>query len=282
MKRFTIFLFVLLFCTAATAQSKPWSLEPCATTGPAASARAKYAAAVRAAAPDTPLYTPHPFPTTPQEVFEDFVVYHMNAFRDTPNTEIPPEQLRLLTALETNQVRYEVVKVEDWTPLRCGSRKARETWSVLRIFDTSTGDELVRATVDNVGHVGKLRLRPVDGSLAPMMDLSTATASVRAVAPGARDAEYVTTWGLPGCDEVTPCVAMRNGPRVYLVDGRTGALFLLTSPSKRLSFRNDLSRARRADTLRGVAQAGARLMSLGQDAFAQFEAVPGREARQDP
>ena len=282
MKRFWIFLLVLPFCTAATAQTKPWSLEPCATTGPAASSRAKYAAAVRAAAPDTPLYTPHPFPTTTREVFEDFVVFHVNAFRDTPKAKIPPEQLRLLTALETNQVRYEVFKVEDWTPLRCGSRKARDTWSVLRIFDMKTGDELVRATVDNVGHVGRLRLRPVGGSLTPILDLSAARASVRAVAPGAGNAEYVTTWGLPGCEEVTPCVAMREGPRVYLVDGRTGALFLLTSSSKRLSFRHDLSRARREDTLRGVAHAGARLMSLGQDAFAQFEAIPGRGARQDP
>jgi hypothetical protein len=270
----TLTLFVALgLLTAAVATAKNWSQEECNQDAAAAKMRAAYASAVRAAAPDTPLYSPNPFPTTDAQVFADFVAFHTSAFADTTLDAMPLEEQRLANALKENYVRYEVVDVENWTPLRCGVPKARLIWSVLRLYDATSDEELARATVDDVGHVGRLRHRPAGRSLRPIVSLSLAARAIRELALGARDAQYVATWGTLECDELNPCVAMREGGTVYLLDGRNGDLFRFNRASRRLSFRQDLAVDRRATTLTQAVQGGHRLVSLGADTFVEVEFV---------
>lgn len=279
MKSPALCLLTLTLIGTAFAEAQHWSLEPCPQTGPAAEGRAEYAAAVRSAAPGTPLYIPHPFPKTPAQIFEDLVAFHTMVFEDTPADKLRPEEARLFTALAENRIRYEVVKVENWTPLRCGRRKERRTWSLLRLFDLESNEELARATVDEVGHVGRLAHRLVEHDLPPILDLGTAQMALREVAPDARDAQYVATWGTLECDELNPCVAMRDGSRVYLLDGRSGRLFSFDDGSRRFSFRKDLSVTHRDATYREVARAGGRLVSLGHDSYVQVEPVANASER---
>lgn len=164
------------------------------------------------------------------------------------------------------------MKVENWTPLRCGSPKARTTWALLRLFDVDSGEELARATLDEIGHVARLRHRPIDRPLTPIPSLDLAEASLREVAPRARDSQFVSTWGTLKCDELVPCVAMRRGTRVLLLDSRTGRLFEFDDSAPRRSFQRDvakLSGDQRASYLSGLAAENRALVSLGRDAFVE-------------
>lgn len=275
MKKRISYLVALGLLAGAVADARSWSLEDCNDVGPAAEKRAAYAAAVEAAAPDTPLYAPHPFPSTDAQVFADFLAFHASAFGDTPLDSMPPSEQRLFTALAEQRIRYEVVEVENWSPLRCAVPNSRRRWSVLRLYDMADGTELARATVDDVGHVGRLRHRPLDRELDPMVDLPAARSAIRGFASDARDAQLVGAWGTVGCDELDPCVAMRGSDSVYLLSRRSGELFRFDLDSPRLSFRSDLAAGRRAATLTQAAERGVRLISLGGDSLTEVQPVGG-------
>jgi hypothetical protein len=184
----TLYVVALSLLTGTVADARGWSLEDCDETGPAAEKRAEYAAAVKAAAPDTPLYAPHPFPRTDAEVFANFVAFHTSAFADTPLAAMSSHDQRLFTALQEQRIRYEVVDVENWSPLRCAVPKSRQAWLVLRLFDAADGTELARASVDDTGHVGRLRHRPSGRELAPILDLHSAESAIRGFDAEARGA----------------------------------------------------------------------------------------------
>lgn len=138
-------------------------------------------------------------------------------------------------------------------------------------YDADSGVELARATVDDVGFVGKVRHRPADRPLAKILDIDAARDGIQKFDHRARGAQYVSTWGTLQCDEVNPCVAMRNDSSVYLLDGRTGHVFRSATHLPQLSFRQDLSLGKRRATLRTTAEAGERLVSLGRDVLARAE-----------
>jgi len=270
----------LLAAVSSSALAKPWSLQSCSTGGAAAQARAEYRTQVESAAPDTPLYTPHPYPTTDDQVIEDFLDYHLRAFSQTPVERIPEADRRLLDVVQSGDARYEVFDVSNWTPLRCGDRKSREIFHVIRIFDRTTDKELARVSVDDAGHVARLRHKPTDQTLAPIPSLAETVASVRA-RTGLKpvDAEYIATWGTPGCDEVSPCIALRNAQQAFVTRGPQRTVFRFETAGPGISLSKDLTPEKRGQVLLDVKGHGQGLLSVGADVFRRVVPVEASTGR---
>jgi len=145
--------WLILGLIAGSASLHAWTLEPCSSQGPEAQSRAAYRRALESAAPGTALYTPHLFPTSNADVIEDFVYYHRNAFSDTPLAAMPAPDRHFFELLDAGKIRLEVFQVENWDLLRCGPRKERAFYYIVRAFDRTTGDEVLRASVEDNGHV---------------------------------------------------------------------------------------------------------------------------------
>jgi len=266
-------ILLALGCLGAGAAAA-WTPEPCRQDTAWAQTRHEYERAVKEAAPGSALYTAHPFPKTDQEVVESFIEFHSRAFADMPAERLGTEEQALFNALGENRLRFEVHRVVNWTPLACGPRKARRFFFVIRMIDRENGEELARASVDETGHVARLRHRPEGAGFPPWPALTEARAVLRArVAPGAHDPQLVATWGTLRCDEVEPCVAMRDGNRLWLTT--SGAVYRIDLARPEFSFRRDLGAGRREAVLQAVAQAGEKLISLGGDRFAVAEPAVG-------
>ncbi len=279
MKAF-ILVFGVLVAVSSSAVAQPWSLQPCSNDGAAAQSRAKYRAQVESAAPDTPLYTPHPYPTTDNQVIEDFLDYHQRAFSQTPADHIPEADLRLFDVVKRGDARFEVFDVSNWTPLRCGERKARKLFHVIRIFDRATGEELARASVDDAGHVARLRHVPADRPLSPIPSLAQTVASVRArTGLKPTNAEYISTWGTPGCDEVSPCVAFRDAKQTFVTRGPQRTVFRFETDGPGISLSKDLTPAKRQQVLLDVKGRGQGLLSVGADLFRRVVPVEASTGR---
>jgi hypothetical protein len=241
----------------------------CDSDSAAAASRAEYAKAVRTAAPDTPYYAAHPFPRTDEQAIDDFVEFHTRAFGSLDVAVMPAAERRFFAALAADRVHFEVARVANWSPLRCGPRKARRYYFLIRAFDSETGTELLRVTVDDAGHVAHLRHKPEGRSLRPIPELAEARQQAAALLAGTpHDARYVTAWGSLRCDDLVPCIAMEGDAETLLMDGSTGDLYRIRDAGKRFSFRTDLSPARRALTWDAARRAGGELITLGGDTVA--------------
>lgn len=269
MRRLIMNCFVLSLTIGSTALGA-WDLETCSAEGKNAQGRAAYRRALEAAAPGTALYTPNVFPKSASAVIENFVYYHRNAFSDTPAPEMPPPDRRFFELLDADRLRFEVFRVENWNPLRCGPRKERAFYHVVRVFDRTTGEELLRASIEDNGHVARVRHKPAEGSLPPILSLAEVVASIKGrfgLQP--RNLQYVAAWGTIRCDEVQPCVAFQDAAAVHLTStAAAGApIYRIDVDAKRLSMRRDLAPAQRTALLTSVRQRGQELVSLGFDRF---------------
>lgn len=274
MKSPTTGFLAAAFSVIGAAAGNAWTLTPCAQVGPEAEFRAKYAEEVRQAKPDTPLYTPHPYPETDAELFEDFLTYHTAAHADTPFTGMKPEDRTFFKAVAEERVQYDVIKVENWTPTRCRGGKIRSPYSVLRIYDTESGGELTRVVLDDVGHVVMLQHEQEDWKIDPVMSLEAAgEALATTIGTNVSDLQYVATWGMVSCSELHPCVAAREGDSAILLYTLSGDIYRVDSSSPRLSLARDLPPNRRGAATRLAKQQGRHLVSLGTDAFAAAELV---------
>ncbi|MFL6232720.1 MAG: hypothetical protein ACJ76N_06265 [Thermoanaerobaculia bacterium] len=252
-----------------------WTLEPCNASGPEAQSRAAFRQALATAAPGSPLYTPHPFPKSQADVVDNFLYYHRNAFSGAP-AELPDADRRFFELLDTGKIRFEMIRVENWNPLRCGPRKERAFYYVVRAFNSSTGEEVLRASVEDNGHVARVRHKPDGGSLPPVPALADAAGSAqRRLGLRPQQAQYIAAWGTLRCDEVQPCVSFEDGANAYVMAALNGAAVYRIDSGARLSFRRDLQPAQigaRADALRKQKK---ELMSLGFDSFSAVSPVAG-------
>lgn len=259
----------VLGLTIGSAAFGSWYLENCSTTGDAARSRAEYRSSLQKATPGTALYTPNAFPSSDSQVVENFLYYHKNAFSATSWAELPAPDRRFFELLEQDQLRFEVLKVVNWNGLRCGPRKERAFFHVIRAFDRASGEELLRASVEDNGHVARVRHKPQEGVLPAISPISGVVSSV-AGRFGLRPAnpQYVSTWGTLRCDEVQPCVAFQAGGTSYLAINREGApVYRIEGASRRLSLSRDLTPAQRDAHLKSLRKLGQDLVSLGFDAF---------------
>jgi hypothetical protein len=261
-------VWLILGIVAGSTSLHAWTLQACSSQGPDAQSRAAYRRALEAAAPGTALYTPHLFPKSEADVIEDFVYYHRNAFSDMPPAAMPTPDRHFFELLDAGKIRFEVFQVENWDLLRCGPRKERAFYHIVRAFDRTTGDELLRASVEDNGHVSRVRHRPLEAPLRPIASLAQVTASARSrfgLQPS--NAQYVAAWGTVRCDEVDPCVAFKQGAEVFLATPAAEAVYRLEAASSRLSLHGDLAPSQKEARLESLRQQGRSLVSLGFDTF---------------
>lgn len=268
-KHFLISLALAL--AGATAASATWDEIPCGA------AHQKdwqaFAEKMRTATPDSPIYVPHPFPKTSQEAFDDFVFYHRRAFADIPLDKLRPDEHRFFTDLDKNQLNIQAVKVANWTPLRCGAKRERTFYFLFRVFERTSGTEIVRVAVSSDGLPATLMFRSLKPELAqyprafPSLAAATGTARSATGASSLADAQYVATWGTLDCNPLIPCVALRGGSDVFVV--KSSQVFRLELGNGVISFKNDLrpGTSRRQDVLSKYRKLGERLISLGGNAF---------------
>lgn len=218
------FVFTLLLFVASETQAwrAPWFLEGC----PAAFdvKAAKLAQEVRQARPGSPVYVPHPYPKTEHAVFANFV----EQFREMSFDDEPARDLRAL--LDQQLIRYEVVEVAEWRH-RCGRLYGTsDRRFLLRLFHVGTGEEVGRMTLHQSGLLGTLDfsvegepIRLADGHALESFDEAIAAARAAGIEP--KDLQYVALGGGIACYDDVPCIAFRQGGRVFFY--RSGRLYEL-------------------------------------------------------
>jgi hypothetical protein len=278
MRLFAIAVFLCAWVHGGVALAKEragWSLATCEgseSSGSAASAEAQ----IRAAAPGTNLWVPHPFSTVQSEIVENVLARHSAAFGDLSVAELPTGDARLFDLARKGQLGSAIVRVADWTPLRCEKSERRYAYWLVRFFDSNRDEEIARVLARDSGLISRVRHATAEYSFPSLPDLRVPrefTAELGEVNLGS--AQYVTTWGPDPCDAMTPCVAWRLGSGVALLKG--GKLFLVSGNSERLSFTGDLSNLRAGQAAARVAGDGKELLSLGGDLF-----VAAGVVRKDP
>lgn len=265
MRRIISRTFIALAVLMAAVPGGAWELVTCTTDY--TEAWAAFASQLKTAKPGSSRYLPYPFPATADEVLGDFFYQHERAWSDTSVRDLPPDEQSLFAALEQGHLRHEVLRVANWTPLRCGPERPREFYYVLRLFDDKTGEELTRAALDHSGLLSNLIHKPLGGSWGAHNGISTleaVTAGVRsAYGVTAEKPQYVATWGTLRCDELVPCVAMRQGEHAYIAKGDD--LYRIDEQVDRLSFLHDLAGDRKQVVLKRAEEQGALVVSLGGD-----------------
>lgn len=274
-----MFALFLLSVGGGTIPLSAWTPAPCTENEAVAKTRTEFEKVVRSALPDTPAYVLHPFPTTEEEAVENFIEFHRRVFSDTASEALPTSEQRFFAMLDSDQLRVEVETVENWTPLRCGTAKARRTYSLIRFFETTTGVEHLRALVDDAGFVSQIGHRSEEQELPAMLSLGEARTAVRRTAVRkATEPQYVSTWGTLRCSALVPCVALRGDDDTLLVDSRSGSVFRISGESARRSFRETFSETERAGSVQRARASGMHLISLGADVVAIAEPLSS-EAR---
>ncbi len=227
-----------------------------------------------AAKPGSHLYTPHPYPQSEQEVFEDFVATYGAIWQNTPDPAKPPEEQRLFAALKSGSVTYKISRMEDWGSQRCLLLSPSRFHYLLQLYDRSTGAELARAVVKESGLWASFEGVPANVSAVARNAFSNEVEPIEhalnaAAALGFHGTEpqYVTTNGTLYCPLLAPCVAFKAGKSILI--SKRGQLFEVTSDSRRLTAREFSPRAPgRAAILKGLDPATERIVSVGFDQFA--------------
>lgn len=252
--------------------AQPWNLASCGPEN--AASRKSFREALVRAQPDSPKYVPHPFPQTPDQVVEDFVAYHRKAWADTPFASLPPAEQRFFAAVDEDRIRFQVTRVANWTPSRCGPKEEKDFYFLVRFFDETSGEEITRVAVDEAGHVARVAHRPEDGALPELPELEQrihAAATAHGWKPSA--GQYVALWGSFRCDEMSPCVGFRVGPRAYLLRGEH--LYRIATEKPRFSVREEMatvaSKRRFLDAFEGGPE---KVITLGHDVMAVAVPVP--------
>jgi hypothetical protein len=251
-------LATFLFLSAFSAPLFAWSAAPC--DGTTLAKRAAFAAKVRSAKPGNPVYVRLPFPKTNNDVIADLVeqfvsIYDGHASRFSAITD----------AMKRGAIRYDVVRVEDWTPARCASAgNFGDFYWLLVLHDASTGSVVARARVFESGLLGDLALAESVDAKQQLPDAGSVLSSLKTHGVNARDAQFVTAYGTLTCHELLPCVASRDDNGLYLQHGND--LYVLPAGGRRISFHAELAGGQMKRAAEKLA-ADERFVSLGGDAF---------------
>jgi hypothetical protein len=235
-----------------------------------------------AAKPGSHLFTPHPYPQTDQEVFEDFVATYSAIWQNTEEAARPSEVQQLFTALKNGTMAYKISTVEDWGNQRCLLLSPTRLSYLVELYDKKTGTEFARATVKETGLWATFQAPP-PGTPADAVKLFQAEVEAfdHAIAtaasyglPGGEAPQYVETAGTLRCPQIAPCVAFRVGKSIVI--SKRGQLFEVTSDSRRFTGQEFSAASPGRDSiLRSLDPANERVVSLGADQFAVARLVGG-------
>jgi hypothetical protein len=237
---------------------------------------------LRDAKPGSPLYLPKPFPKSREEVLADYVYELQRLLKDTPAESLPTGAAEVLEGLRRKTLRYDVLRIANWSPTRCGKERRLDAYHLVRVLDGRSGREITRSVLEENGRLGVVsstmddergdslqrqvtRLRPPEEELRGI----AARFKIRGEAP-----QYVTTFGTLRCANVTPCLAFRGGGHVYLAS-YGGELFEIEPNGRRLEMGKDVgSPEKNAPILQSIGPEG-RLVSLGGKVFTTARKVKG-------
>jgi hypothetical protein len=237
---------------------------------------------LRDAKPGSPLYLPKPFPRGKDEVLADYVYEFQRLLKDTPAASLPNGAAGVLEGLRKGTLRYDVLRIVNWSPTRCGKERRLDAYHLIRVLDGRSGLEITRSVLEENGRLGVIsstmddergdslqrqatRLRPPEEELRSV----AARFKIRGEAP-----QYVTTFGTLRCPNVTPCLAFRGGGHVYLVSYE-GELFEVDPKGRRLEMGKDVGTPEMNEPiLKSIGPEG-RLVSLGGKVFTTARRVKG-------
>jgi hypothetical protein len=262
-------LFSLVVSAPATAA---WNLAPCGHER--MDAWAQHERVLRDATPGSLHYVPKPFPRNSGEVIEDYV-YELRQLWPTRD-EVPDDMREIYDGVESNSVRFEVVPVENWTPLRCARQTEWTLFYLIRLIKIADGVELGRTTLTDDGFLAvqmpaaaEKTSTSSDEKSSELLGLEKALARIRSeYGIVGREPQYVAVAGVPlRCEAITPCVAFRAGADTYLISPRLEVV-VLPSGARRL----DKEMSQRPDKMAVVAalhlNSDEAVVSLGGEAFA--------------
>lgn len=191
-------------------------------------------AAMRRAEAGDPRYVPHPYPKSHRQVVENF----RHAFRSrlvAGRPDFAPRHRRTIDALDDDKTRYEVVRVENWEPGRCGPDRLVPFYHLVRVFDAD-GKEVSRTALHSNGLFAIFS--PLDRDQKPLDDLDTLSQTVRGrfgVDLSPRRAQYVVLDGLPvPCSPIMPCIVFEADQKTFVVN-HDFFLFSIQPTAPRLS-----------------------------------------------
>jgi len=262
---------VACFAFPAGLTALPWNLASCDPSGePRWHA---FEQEVRAVKPGATLYVPKPYPTTDAQVIADFL-YHFRSLRKAKNSErlaaLPlPNDKRVVEGIDQERVSYHVVRVENWTQMRCGWQHKQDFYYVVQVLDVASGEELTRAALDYSGlFVTSINMPtsvpgPVEPSARRLLPApATAMDEVnREFGLQGVDPEYFAAFGTIDCDFIFPCLAFHEHGLSYVVYRHE--LFEVSTGGPKLMRGKDVGTRATNEALLSTLAPDERLISLG-------------------
>jgi hypothetical protein len=261
-------LGVVLLLSAARLDAEPWSFVSCDPAG--APAWQSFESQMHAAKAGAPLYVPVPFPTTANQVVEDYLYQYRSVIKGMSPKTWQPNEARVQADLAAGKVTYQVLRVENWTVTRCLKEQKRDFYQLVRVFEAG-GVEVTRAVINDSGLMTTWINMPaaVPGAVAsqsrslPSAAVAMAQLNTRLGIAGV-DPEYVTTGGTLDCILTHPCLAFHQAGLSYIAFGDQVYEISANGPSYELG--KDVAAPGEEDVLRRLATAE-RLISLGGKRF---------------
>jgi hypothetical protein len=248
---------ILLLLLVVAAPLAAWNVVPCDASSLVK--RNEFAAKVRAAKSGDALYVRVPFPKTDAEVVADLVDQFVDVYASKSSTRFTP----IAQAMARGAYRYEVLRVEDWSPARCAGAGNHGDFYYLVTIRDAAGVGVARASINQVGLVGTLAI-PAGGE-HEIRPVDVAAGKLAAHGVNAHDAQYVTAWGSLECHPLRPCVVSRNENGLYVV--RDDEVFLLPIGGRIVSFRDELLTEQSRAKFNATLAPDDRYISLGGDAY---------------
>ncbi len=260
-------LGVMVLLAGAPLAAAPWSLEYCDPAGePGWQA---FELAMRAATPGSTVYVPVPFPRTLDQVVQDYLFQYWSILKGLSAKN--PYEPRVMSDLTGGKVRYEILRIENWTVSRCHADQKRDYYNLLRVFELD-GTEVTRAVINDSGLMTTWNNLPasVPGPVASQSRaLPPATAAIAQLNSelglNGTDPEYVATGGMIDCHLTHPCLAFRQAGLFYIVYNND-QIFEVSAAGPRLTLGKEVG-SRSEETTRRWLTPDERLISLGGKRF---------------
>lgn len=293
MRRILVVLGILLILQGL---AYAWTPSPCPAT--VVAKWADFHSAMLTAKPGSTIYVPHPYPKTDAEAVEDFQYTFLRIFGGYDPTTLRPTERLVVAGIRKGTLQYQVVRVDNWAPTRCGDKGELSVYLVVRAFAEGSGEELGRFALHETGIYGQGLYSPgscaqgsavSDGAslppglvqawcrsfppLASVLDRGQAFFGMS----GAANPHYVHTFGTGelDCPPTEPCAAFTANGHSYIMGrvvpwtkpGEQPSLYELPDGAKPFAPQQVSNPTSREAILGGMDPKQERLVSLGQDGF---------------
>jgi hypothetical protein len=261
--RLTLVLTAATFGPWASA-AEGWTLAPCPASSASRVSWNDYESRVRAAAPGSPLHLPHPFATDDAGILENYRCQYRSAWSDTKPEALPAEERAIFAAVAAGTARFEIHRVENWSPSRCGGMEEEAFLHLIRVFD-ATGIELARTVLAPSGFLvvsSNTTEKERSESIADQADrLASPAAQLARLGLEGEAPQLVTTAGQVRCPPYAPCLAFRREADVWIV--ARGATWVISAGATRWTIESGVQPADALGPALRALAATEQLMSLG-------------------